>query len=139
MALYKGFSTKSFNYTSPTTIVGTQDNDFGPFNLADKNLIIMDLINHFNIRKGEKLMQPNFGSSIWSMMFEPLNEETKNIIVDDVKTVVGYDPRTRVNNVIVTQFDHGVQLDIELEYLPSNQSDTLSLMFDNASQKLTRS
>jgi phage baseplate assembly protein W len=84
-------------------------------------------------------MQPNFGSAIWSMMFEPLTEELKNLIQDDVKTVVGYDPRTRVNNVIVTQYDHGVQLDIELEYLPSNQADTLSLMFDNASQQLTRS
>ena len=124
MANYRGFST-----------IGR----FKKFKMTDLDLVKQNLFNHFNIRKGEKLMQPNFGSSIWSMMFEPLNEETKNIIVDDVKTVVGYDPRTRVNNVIVTQFDHGVQLDIELEYLPSNQSDTLSLMFDNASQQLTRS
>jgi phage baseplate assembly protein W len=109
------------------------------FKLTDLELVKQNLFNHFNIRKGEKLMQPNFGSSIWSMMFEPLTEELKNLIQDDVKTVVGYDPRTRVNNVIVTQYDHGVQLDIELEYLPGNQSDTLSLMFDNASQQLTRS
>jgi phage baseplate assembly protein W len=109
------------------------------FKVTDLELVKQNLFNHFNIRKGEKLMQPNFGSAIWSMMFEPLTEELKNLIQDDVKTVVGYDPRTRVNNVIVTQYDHGVQLDIELEYLPSNQSDTLSLMFDNASQQLTRS
>jgi len=76
---------------------------------------------------------------IWSMMFEPLTEETKNLIQADVKKVVGYDPRTKVNNVIITQFDHGVQLDIEMEYLPGNQSDSLRLTFDNASQKLTRS
>ena len=109
------------------------------FKVTDLELVKQNLFNHFNIRKGEKLMQPNFGSAIWSMMFEPLTEELKNLIQDDVKTVVGYDPRTRVNNVIVTQYDHGVQLDIELEYLPSNQADTLSLMFDNASQQLTRS
>ena len=109
------------------------------FKMTDLELVKQNLFNHFNIRKGEKLMQPNFGSSIWSMMFEPLNEETKNLIQEDVKTVVSYDPRTKVNNVIVTQFDHGVQLDIELEYIPTNQSDTLSLMFDNASQQLTRS
>ena len=109
------------------------------FKLTDLELVKQNLFNHFNIRKGEKLMQPNFGSVIWSMMFEPLNEETKNLIQADVKKVVEYDPRTRVNNVIVTQYDHGVQLDIELEYLPSNQADTLSLMFDNASQQLTRS
>ena len=109
------------------------------FKLTDLELVKQNLFNHFNIRKGEKLMQPNFGSVIWSMMFEPLNEETKNLIQADVKKVVGYDPRTRVNNVIITQFDHGVQLDIEMEYLPTNQSDTLRLSFDNAAQMLTRS
>jgi phage baseplate assembly protein W len=109
------------------------------FKLTDLELVKQNLFNHFNIRKGEKLMQPNFGSVIWSMMFEPLNEETKNLIQADVKKVVGYDPRTKVNSVIVTQFDHGVQLDIEMEYLPTNQSDTLRLSFDNAAQTLTRS
>jgi phage baseplate assembly protein W len=109
------------------------------FKLTDLELVKQNLFNHFNIRKGEKLMQPNFGSVIWSIMFEPLNEETKNLIQADVKKVVGYDPRTKVNNVIITQFDHGVQLDIEMEYLPTNQSDTLRLSFDNAAQTLTRS
>jgi phage baseplate assembly protein W len=109
------------------------------FKLTDLELVKQNLFNHFNIRKGEKLMQPGFGSVIWSMMFEPLTEETKNLIQADVNKVVGYDPRTKVTNVIITQFDHGVQLDIEMEYLPSNQSDELRLTFDNASQKLTRS
>jgi phage baseplate assembly protein W len=124
MANYRGFST-----------IG----QVKKFKLTDLELVKQNLFNHFNIRKGEKLMQPGFGSVIWSMMFEPLNEETKNLIQADVKKVVGYDPRTRVNNVIITQFDHGVQLDIEMEYLPGNQSDSLRLTFDNASQKLTRS
>jgi phage baseplate assembly protein W len=124
MANYRGFSTIE---------------QVKKFKLTDLELVKQNLFNHFNIRKGEKLMQPNFGSVIWSMMFEPLNEETKNLIQADVKKVVGYDPRTRVNNVIITQFDHGVQLDIEMEYLPTNQSDTLRLSFDNAAQMLTRS
>lgn len=124
MANYRGFSTIE---------------QVKKFKLTDLELVKQNLFNHFNIRKGEKLMQPNFGSVIWSMMFEPLNEETKNLIQADVKKVVGYDPRTRVNNVIITQFDHGVQLDIEMEYLPTNQADTLRLSFDNAAQTLTRS
>ena len=112
---------------------------FKKFKMTDLELVKQNLFNHFNIRKGEKLMQPGFGSQIWSMMFEPLDEQTKSMIEADVKKVVGYDPRTKVNNVIVTQYEHGVQLDIEMEYLPTNKSDTLRLNFDNASQKLTRS
>jgi phage baseplate assembly protein W len=107
--------------------------------MTDLELVKQNLFNHFNIRKGEKLMQPGFGSQVWSMMFEPLNEETKSMLIADVKKVVGYDPRTKVTSVVVTQFDYGIQLEIEMEYLPSNQSDTLILSFDNASQKLTRS
>jgi len=124
MANYRGFST-----------IG----QVKKFKLTDLELVKQNLFNHFNIRKGEKLMQPGFGSVIWSMMFEPLTEETKSLIQEDVKKVVGYDPRTKVTNVIITQFDHGVQLDIEMEYLPGNQSDSLTLTFDNAAQTLTRS
>jgi phage baseplate assembly protein W len=124
MSNYRGFSTID---------------KFKKFKMTDLELVKQNLFNHFNIRKGEKLMQPGFGSQIWSMMFEPMDEQTKSMIEADVKKVVGYDPRTKVSSVIVTQFDHGVQLDIEMEYLPTNKSDTLRLSFDNASQKLTRS
>jgi phage baseplate assembly protein W len=42
------------------------------YRLTDLELIKRDLLNHFAIRKGEKLMDPNFGSIIWNMIFEPL-------------------------------------------------------------------
>lgn len=121
--VYKGFSTY---------------NRDKKFRVTDFELVKQNLYNHFNIRKGEKLMQPNFGSTIWNMLFEPLTEETRQIIVDDVKTVVGYDPRVNVSNVLVTQFDHGIQLVVELSYIPNNQLETLVLNFDNRSKSLTR-
>lgn len=121
--VYKGFST--FNRDKK-------------FRVVDFELVKQNLYNHFNIRKGEKLMQPNFGSNIWNMLFEPLTEEVRQIIVDDVKSVVSYDPRVSVSNVLVTQFDHGIQLVVELSYIPSNQLETLVLNFDNRSRSLTR-
>jgi phage baseplate assembly protein W len=121
---YKGFSTH---------------NRYKKFRVTDLDLVKQNIFNHFNIRKGEKLMQPNFGSMIWNMLFEPLTEETRQMIVNDVKTVVSYDPRVRVQNVAVTQFDYGIQLLVELSYLTSNQVDTLVLDFDNRSRSLSRS
>ena len=121
--VYKGFST--YNRTKK-------------FRVTDVDLVKQNLYNHFNIRKGEKLMQPNFGSIIWNMLFEPLTDEVRDIIVNDVKTVVSYDPRVRVQNVVVTQFEHGIQLAIELSFLTNNQLDTLVLNFDNKSKSLTR-
>ncbi len=122
--VYKGFSTH---------------NRSKKFRVTDIDLVKQNLYNHFNTRKGEKLMQPNFGSIIWNMLFEPLTDEVRDIIVNDVKSVVSYDPRVRVQNVVVTQFEHGIQLAIELSYLTNNQLETLVLNFDNKSKSLTRS
>jgi len=100
------------------------------FRLTDLDLVKRDLLNHFAIRKGEKLMNPNFGSIIWDMLFEPLTADVKALLVEDIKRIVNYDPRIRVDNVLIDQLDIGFQIQIELVYLPQNVSNILSLQFD---------
>jgi phage baseplate assembly protein W len=121
---YRGFSTvdryKKFRVTN--------------FELAKR-----DLLNHFSIRKGEKLMQPNFGTIIWDMIFEPLTETTKSAIIDDVTTIVSYDPRVKVTQVIVDQLDLGIQLQINLTYVPRDQSQSMILTFNKSNNTLTAS
>jgi len=112
---YKGFSTID---------------QFKKFRLTDAELIKRDLLNHFAIRKGEKLMNPNFGSIIWNILFEPLTADVKALIVEDIQRVVSYDPRVRVDNVLVDQLDVGLQVQIELTFLPDNYSDVLALQFN---------
>jgi phage baseplate assembly protein W len=109
------------------------------FRLTDLDLVKRNLLNHFKIRKGEKLMQPNFGSIIWNTLFEPLTEETKKIIVDDVTAVVGYDPRLIIDGVIIQQLDSGLQLQISLTYKPANLTTTMNLNFDKNTETLTAS
>ena len=122
--IYRGFST-----------LNRRNN----FRVSDYDLVRQDLYNHFNIRKGEKLMNPNFGTIIWNMLFDPLTTETKKIMIDDVRRIVNYDPRIAVQNVILNEFDRGLQIEIELTYLTTNQTDTISMNFDRDSMKLTRS
>ena len=117
MAMYKGFST--YNRSKK-------------FRITDFELVKQDLINHFNIRKGEKLMNPDFGTIIWDSIFEPLNEDIKNLIVQDVKRIIGNDPRVTAQNVLVTQFDRGLQIQIELIYISTNQRDTMMVNFDQS-------
>ena len=120
--LYKGFSTV---------------NRSKKFRATDIDLVKQDLINHFNIRKGEKLMQPNFGSIIWSLLFEPLDAGLQQAIVDDVEQIVGYDPRMSLENITITSQDQGIQIELDLVYLPTNQATNLSLQFDSNSMTLT--
>lgn len=107
------------------------------FKLVDIDLVKRDLLNHFAIRKGEKLMNPNFGSLIWNMLYEPMTTEVQNAIVEDVKRVVSYDPRLRVDNVIIDTYDQGIQLQIDLTFLPQNFADRLVLQFNGTTNQLS--
>jgi len=105
-------------------------NQYKKFKLTDLELIKRDLLNHFAIRKGEKLMNSEFGSIIWNVLFEPLSPDVKALVVDDIQRVVNYDPRVRVDNVLVDQFDYGLQVQVEMTFLPDDLSDVLILQFD---------
>jgi phage baseplate assembly protein W len=107
------------------------------FSLTDFELVKRDLQNHFYIRKGEKLMNPDFGTIVWDMIFEPLTQETKNVIMQDIKKIVANDPRISAKNVIVTQFEHGIQIELELIYITTGQVGTLELQFNRNSQLST--
>ena len=122
MSTYIGFSTL---------------NSAKKFVLTDFELAKQDLINYFNIRRGEKLMQPSFGTIIWSMLFEPLTEGTQQTITDDITKIASYDPRIAIGQVAVTQETNGFMVQLTLAYVPTNQVDTLILNFDRNSQTLT--
>ena len=107
------------------------------FNLTDFELVKQDLFNHFSIRKGEKLMNPKFGTIIWDLLFEPLTSEVRNLIIEDIKNIVNYDPRLQANNVAITEYDHGIQIELELVYVLTNESAALILQFDRTSKTLT--
>jgi phage baseplate assembly protein W len=81
-------------------------------------------------------MNPNFGSIIWNVLFEPLTADVKALVVADIQRVVSYDPRLRVDNVLVDQFEYGLQIQIELTFLPDNLSDVLAIQFDRDSNSL---
>jgi phage baseplate assembly protein W len=107
------------------------------FRLIDYELVKRDLINHFSINKGEKLMNPEFGSLIWKMLYEPLSEDTKAVILADVQTIVNYDPRLRVDSVLLDEFEHGLQVQIDLTFLPGNFVDSLRLEFNSETNNLS--
>lgn len=101
------------------------------FRLTDFELIKQDLINHLHIRKGEKLMNPNFGTIIWNVLNEPFTEELKKLIIDDIKAVASYDPRLAIDNVIITAYEQGLMIQLELSNLRTNQTELMNLRFDN--------
>jgi len=107
------------------------------FRLVDFELIKQDLINHFHIRKGEKLMNPNFGTIIWNVLHEPLTDDLRSVITSDIKAIASYDPRLGIDNVIITEYEYGIQVELELRYIQTNQSSVMNLRFDSQRNNVT--
>lgn len=118
MATYKGHSTY---------------NRIRKFRLTDFDLARQDLFNFFNIRKGEKLMNPDFGTIIWDLLFEPYNLAVKDIIAEDIKRIVGYDPRLNVNNIDVYDYELGIIIELTITYIPTNQVEKMRVNFERNS------
>lgn len=105
------------------------------YKLTDFELAKQDLFNHFHIRKGEKLMNPSFGTVIWDLIFEPFTLNVKDTIAADIKTIVGYDPRLVAQTVNISDYGQGIMVEIEVVYVPTNQVASLSMKFDRDSAK----
>lgn len=117
MFTYKGFNSKE-----------TSKN----YKLYDIDLVKQDLINHFYIRKGEKLENPEFGTVIWDMLFEQFTEDVKNIIAKDVEDIINYDPRIAVNEVQIDTTDQGIRIQADIVYIPFNVNERMTFNFDKA-------
>lgn len=116
--MYRGFSTINNNTEN--------------FALYDLYLIQQDILNHFNTRQGERLMNPEFGCIIWDFLYEPLTADVQNLITENVNTIINYDPRVQASQVRVTSYQSGLQLECLLTYMPYNVSQKMQLRFDQA-------
>ena len=114
-----------FTYKGFSSIEATKN-----FKLYDINLVKQDLINHFYIRKGEKLENPEFGTVIWDMLFEPFTPDVKEIIAKDVETIINYDPRFAVTEINIDSTDQGMRIQADLVYIPFNINERMTLNFD---------
>ena len=54
-------------------------------------------------------------------------------IAKNVTTIVNSDPRVVVNSINIDSYESGLQVDVDLMYLPYNISESLRLKFDENS------
>jgi phage baseplate assembly protein W len=117
--------------SSAFTYKGFNSNDpINGFKNYDIDLVKQDIINHFNIRKGEKLMNPEFGTIIWELLFEQFTPEVRKLITQDVETIVNYDPRIAINAIAVDSTDQGIRIEADIIYVPFNVNEKMTFDFD---------
>ncbi|PPD55726.1 MAG: hypothetical protein CTY12_00270 [Methylotenera sp.] len=116
LGLYRGYST--YEYQRNKT-----------FKLTDIELVKMDLLNHIYTRKGERVMMPNFGTRIPDLAFEPLDQLTLDILEEDLRTVIAFDPRVRLLNLTIIPYydNNAVIASARLLYIELNITGNLDL------------
>lgn len=114
--IYKGFSTA--NWIKNKT-----------FALNDIELVKRDLLNHIYTIKGERVMMPNFGTRIPVLAFEPNDEQTRQIVEDDLRSVFEYDPRVKLLslNVMSMPDNNAILALADLLYIEFNVTDVLRI------------
>ena len=104
--------------------------DFDSNTLYDYELARTDLLNAFYIKKGEKLELPDYGTIIYDTLFEPFTSEISKAIEEDVINIVDADPRWTLDTLRVNQVEYGLNLALEITYVPYSILESLSLDFN---------
>lgn len=113
---YKGFS----------SVDDTNENT----RLYDFDLVKQDIFNHFKTRKGERVMNPEFGCIIWDLLMEPLTDQSRELLVNDINRICNSDPRVTPTQIDLVEYPNGYLLELTLVLNGTDESESMKLVFD---------
>ncbi len=102
----------------------TVDN-YAPFTLTGSELVKRDLMNELYTRRGERVMNPKFGSIIWDLLMEPSTPKLQKEVEEDIEKIFKRDPRAEMKSLNVVVLDHVIRAEVEFKFVPLNTTDTL--------------
>ena len=100
------------------------------FKVYDFECAKQDLINRLSVRKGERVENPEFGTIIYDMLFEPFTESLKEQILEDITANLNADPRLSTDDIAVTEEDHGISIQASITFVPLNITEKMRFSFD---------
>lgn len=115
---YKGFSTVDPNNRGSK--------------LYDYELIKQNILNHFQTRRGSRVMNPTFGTIVWDLLMEPLTDEVRKLLVQDITTICNFDTRAYPIQIDINEYEQGYLIEVTLMLKNTDQTETLKLLFDQS-------
>lgn len=141
MPNYIGFSTINANKprtTNPTPGINgapgsvTESISTGrKFRMTDEALVIRDFLNALNIKQGQKVGQPDYGSKIWDFIFEPNTSDVQSALETELKRIIGLDPRLQLGYCRIYPQENGILAEVQIAVYPFNQAQLLSVFFNS--------
>jgi phage baseplate assembly protein W len=104
---------------------------------VDFDLIKIDLLNAFNIRQGELVGRPGYGTVIWNYLFENQTPETQAAIYEEIQRVCAGDPRVYISGIQIFSQQNGILIQLGIAVVPSTTAQQLSLFFNQQQRSAT--
>jgi phage baseplate assembly protein W len=105
-------------------------NQYKKFTVVDFDLIKIDLLNAFNIRQGQLVGRPGYGTTLWNNLFENQTQETLTSVYNEIQRVVAGDPRVYVRSLQVFPQQNGLLIQLALATVAGQDAKLLSIFFD---------
>ena len=61
------------------------------FKVYDFECVKQDLINRLSVRKGERVENPEFGTIIWDILYDPLTDEVEQALKNNIEEIIDAD------------------------------------------------
>lgn len=100
-----------------------------PYSLTNIEIVKRDINNQFATPIGTRVMLPDFGTNIYNYLFDPFDEYTKNVIIEDAVRVVQSDPRVELVSIDVFQQDQALNVVMVLLFKPESITDNMFVTF----------
>lgn len=142
MPTYIGFSTQEVNQKQSLIQYGSdggvgtttqQPRIVKKFRLVDQQLVLRDFLNAFNIKQGDKVGQPQYGTTIWDYIYDPNVTEVVTDIENEVRRIANLDTRIVMNSVVAYPWENGVLIEVEMAFQPFNNPVEFGLYLDKDS------
>lgn len=141
MPQYIGFSTIGANLPRTTNVPTGNDGGVGSvkwsvntgrkYRLLDEQLVMQDFVNALNIRQGQKVGNPGYGTTLWNFVFEPNTTDVQFKLETELRRVANLDPRLLVNTVKAYPQENGILIELEVAVAPFNQANLLSVFLNS--------
>lgn len=88
------------------------------------------IMNILKTRKGERVFQPEFGSTIYSSLFEPMTSQTKIVLESQIENaLIQFEPRISLIEIrVIPKYDEN-GYEVYISYVPNNDKVPAALEF----------
>ncbi len=145
MPTFIGFSTQNVGEVRSLPINSGADGGSGTitkplqfskkFRMVDRDLVIQDFINALNIPQGQKPGRPDYGTNLWSFIFEPNTLDTRIQLENEIRRVANMDPRITMSSIEIFPQENGILIEVEISISPFNSVEQLAIFFDENASK----